>query len=152
MFPQNITYTYTNGEYKACIDHVIVQNSMTSSIIKCDRMDDPLNMSDHNPMILSIGNVFMDKKEVNKSFHRFKWDRLEFVEQYASKLDKYMRDMFLTFYSLDPSVNDLNECIKLMNKNMLKSAREAERELGLANNKHFKYRLEADNESLREAS
>jgi hypothetical protein len=53
LFTQQTYYTYENGSYKACLDHIMGYNN-TKLESQCNIIDDPINTSDHRSIQLKL--------------------------------------------------------------------------------------------------
>ena len=54
-FKQPVNYTYSKGDHKTYIDHVLMPRHLNSSVVKCEILHDcPGNTSDHFPMKSTI--------------------------------------------------------------------------------------------------
>ena len=55
VLKQPVNYTYSKGDHKTYIDHVLMPRYLNSSVVKCEILHDfPGNTSDHFPMKSTI--------------------------------------------------------------------------------------------------
>ncbi len=47
-------FSYSNGEYKATLDHCIISTNEWNLIVRCSFLDDVINLSDHKPVQIWI--------------------------------------------------------------------------------------------------
>jgi hypothetical protein len=47
-------FSYSNGEYKATLDHCIISTNEWNLMVRCSFLDDVINLSDHKPVQIWI--------------------------------------------------------------------------------------------------
>ena len=144
FFDQEIFYTYENGDYRSTIDHFLCNLNFFKNVVGSKIINDCENLSDHNPISLefNIVNKASMNEEIKtqtqecKKFHFFNWKNVQFREIYKSILSGRLSDL-VSRHGLDenPNIEQIKTVYSDLCSIFLKSAREAETELGIKNKK-----------------
>ena len=143
-FSQDVDFSYFNGDYRSHIDHIICNEEVVKYTRACKILDYRENLSDHLPLIISISDEMLVSTNVgelyNKKFYRFPWENENFQLSYKKNLDRNIREVWSNNYNETITSEIINNCISEMHKSMIRSAREAEKELGLNKKKIYSIR------------
>ena len=91
------TYFHETLNAKSLIDHFLVSGNIAESRIRCDVLESGINLSDHNPITLSLFvdlEVIRDRSRRDARFKgRLRWDKVDlnnyYVETFCRLLELY---------------------------------------------------------------
>ena len=139
LFDSKLDFTYKKKDYKSRIDHIFIRSCEKKLIKEYDVMDEPLNLSDHNPIYIEIDtktvNNFNSSETTSVNFHHFDWKDKVFNETYQRFLNHNLDYLVSKVKEIKASFNKLayvhliDEIFFNLPRIFLKSARQAEKML-----------------------
>lgn len=132
----NLT-TYSKGEYRATIDHILGNKNSYDCTGNFEVMNYSEDVSDHKPISCNLEIIYnsgtflsnSNDKEV-RMVHKFPWNNVLFLERYTEEVDKNCKSLFEELNKKTKHEIVLEFGDKL-GKLLLKAARVAEANLGI---------------------
>lgn len=122
---QGPNFTFSNGVHETTVDYSFIDSYMTSNVTKCSILPkNPLNLSDHLPVTLSLGLTPVGSQSGNAGVPRVNWNRAikdGSIETYAESVNVYISTIL--HHPLPENSDNLeNELSEVCNKLMSISA------------------------------
>ena len=133
IFNQQLNYTYFNSTYTASLDHIFVNLKCLAHLTGGRILNDSLNMSDHLPVFcelnFEIPQSFPDLQKKD-FFHKFPWKNANYKVIYSSIVSNNFTVLFNEIEKIDDPKLTIDYIVESFPKIMIKSARQAEKNLG----------------------
>ena len=151
-FNQVSSFTYSNGDYRSTIDHILCNYNLFQRVTNGEILEEDVNLSDHKPICVEIDlehtfvateNDTASTGDSKKKFHFFDWNNRTFRDSYSKILEKKINEFAISNRIGEQTPDQIDLVYKNLFSTFIKSAREAEKEIkALKNSNKINFRSE----------